>query len=384
MYNGASNYVPALVSFIVSAFVVNFYSEALWGSFITVIININLFNHVLFWGHRVPMIREISKEPSQVYLIWFSWLWTRFLLLAIPVTYFFLFEDDLILYMILLQVLIFVQSSFQTLVIYLGRFKKYLFIEVASLIAYVSYIIFHLDDLTLLILIQGYCIFYLVRCFGVYMIVKNCLDRLVIKIDFHRLKEGLPFFLLLLAGFFSTRLDLFYIREYSNEVILGQYHIITNFLIQSAAISGLILVPLSKYLYRLPKRSYKKLLFNMSKIGVLGAVCMCALLPFFLHFLYSIDTSLVMLVSFFLFVSVPIIISPIVMYFYSINREDLVLKFSLFSVTIHLIVLIALPMHPSLETILLYIGFTKLVVLAGYFLLFLLSERRNNVLKTSN
>ncbi|MEL6823009.1 MAG: hypothetical protein AAFP70_14705, partial [Calditrichota bacterium] len=64
--SSANTLVAPVLNIAVSLLVVRLSSVETWGSFVAVLIIVNLINHLLYWGNREFLLREYSKTPGSI------------------------------------------------------------------------------------------------------------------------------------------------------------------------------------------------------------------------------------------------------------------------------------------------------------------------------
>ena len=75
--NSANILLVPVVNIAVSLLVIRLASAELWGAFVSILIWINLANHIIHWGSKEYLLREFSRRPGSIGEAWQSNLLSR-------------------------------------------------------------------------------------------------------------------------------------------------------------------------------------------------------------------------------------------------------------------------------------------------------------------
>jgi hypothetical protein len=78
--NSLNNLLPMFFTPIISLLVIRQSSTAVWGAFVGVMITINLGAMLVGWGNQEYLLREFTRQPTQVNVLWQTSLRTRLVL----------------------------------------------------------------------------------------------------------------------------------------------------------------------------------------------------------------------------------------------------------------------------------------------------------------
>ena len=370
--SGGRTFLTPLLNFIVSALVVRYYSTSLWGEFIGLYVTINLFSAFLSWGHTEPLIRAFSQQVDNVSRNWYKWFWNRQILMLLPLIYF-LFICTINSYTYVILSLIFIQyvsQSFQVLITFKKHFKSSFFIEVFAGVIYVLYIFLNKEGITLMVIFQGLILHFLFKISGYIILFWRLLKNVFVEYSLDVLKEGFPFFLVVFSGFLNSRIDVFFMQYFVLDDILGQYHVVMNFLIQGATLIGIVLMPISKYIYRLSYNSYTRLLQRMIFTGIFIGGIIGVGIPFVLKSVYLIDIGYELVMISVIYITVSFSNPVMIYYLFKHKKENKVLFMNYFGVSIHALLLFIFGRGGSVMDYLQIVCCVKLLMFGVYFVTF--------------
>lgn len=329
-----------IFSIIISYLVIKLASVERWGEFVNVMILVQLAAHVMGWGNKEYLLREFSRNPSQIALSWQSTLATRFLLL-LPfgiVLAWGEFSAVLCFWMFLWGIGQVYYQSFDVFVVYKRDFLFAMLVETVTLLLMGLCIWGWGEQVTIVQLAALFAIAQLVKGgvmsgrFGRFAFTAS---RFRLHLSFFKL--ALPFFLLGLTGMLQSRIDLYSVNYFLDERSVGQYQVFINLMIYAQSISGFILGPFIKSIYRL---NGQVVLRVSSRLFVLG----CALiLPFLIGtylvitYIYGFQLSGWMLLMGGLFVLPVYFYSPIIYVLYRTNVQWMVIGINSFGLLVNFV-----------------------------------------------
>lgn len=372
---GGRIYIPAILNLCISLIVVNWASFSLWGEYIGIVVYINLFSQLTFWGHREPLIRRLAKENNEKGL-WHTWLWTRTPLLFVPLFYFLAFYQFnttliVIIFTVLLQYL---STSMISLIDFNKRFKIGLVGEVLPAFFVLVFLWYLKGGMTVEILLLSYAAQLFLKVVVYLILLHDLIFPFSIRFDWRLLKEGFPFFLALLGGFLNSRIDILFLEIIDNQTNLGKYHVLVNFLIQAQVIAGVMLIPKSRALYRLSNGSFKKLLTKWCGLGVLVSSFVAIILPFISLWFYRMPLSCEFSFAFFIFIF-PSFPNQVFIYWCYRRRNDLRVVTMIYLGVLFQVILLGGAVFFDLELYYVFLatGCAKLLITFSYFIYFRLN-----------
>lgn len=310
--------MPLLSTFLLSFLIVRWFSIAVWGSIVSVLIVQQIANGVLTWGNKDYLQRELGAHPSG-----FSQLFVeRFLLfiVLIPLLFFTKWiKPDVFISFLLIVFFRFITQSFDVLIIMERRFKWIILVDFGLLLFQVLFLFLRKDehpDLNDLLLILW-----------LPQILKSLLLFFVFRGNFRKIHfkkilifNSFFFAMLTITGLIHGKVDVFLVGQLVSEETLGKYQIIMAFLWSIQSISMYVSGPFIHNFYRLNPASQKKtetLLKNIGFLVVPVAVCIAMIL---LHYLFAIEINSSIVMASLLFSIASFIYLP---WIFQINQKKL-------------------------------------------------------------
>lgn len=377
IFQGGRTLIPPVTNLTVSALVVYWYSSDLWGGFINGLILVHFLSFLLMWGHKEPLMRRFSKNSGKIGAIWWKWLSSRSLLIGVAFLLLALFNDQKGVFEILflIQVLHFFTHSFLPLLFFKQVFKQAFWVELISSIVYLVGVVIWKEQLSVEALLLLYGIHVLLKGLAYALLFWQEVKQVSFTFDQSVFKEGFPFLLTNLVGYLYMRVDVLFIRQFFDTGILGEYHIITNFLIQAVGLLMVFDAPIQKYIYRFTQKNYETLIIRAVGVGVLISTVVSLTLPFVLSIFYEIMVSKMMGFSFGFYVWASFVNFPIVYWFYKRRKEKWMLWMNCLGVVFHVIALSFVWEVASVETLIYAMTISKVTLTAVYFFLYLRCKR---------
>lgn len=361
---GGRSFLPSLINLVVSALVVRSQSIDLWGEFVALTVSINLFVQVINWGHREPLIRSFTTSPNSISTNWFTSLWTRLCIIIIPLIYFLINTDDstILVFILITLLLQSIVQSFETLIIFKQQFKTALMIDLIGGLLFGGWILIHTATLGIETLFLGLIIQFVFKAFAYLIITKNLLTKFSIKFSSTIIKENGVFFLIGLASFLNARIAILVVQYFSSKEVIGTFHVISIFLLQSKAIAAVLLIPISKYMYKLNRKSYTKLLKKMLLIGSITSLVLAIIIPIAIHLIYRIELTSSLLPALVIYILTGFIEVPIIYWLYKNKREKLVLTISYIGVVLHITLMMIFSNDLNIKSLIYVITSIKLII----------------------
>lgn len=291
-----------IINVFVSLLVIRLGSVALWGSFVQVMLWVQLGAMVAGWGNKEFLLRAFSRHPEAVAGLWQRALATRSLLLA-PVAIALVLiltlghatDAGTTIVAVVWLVGLFLYQSFDVLVVYRRAFGWATTVEAAVTLAMAMFILVRRDRLTVGELTLLFAL--ATSCKAAAMLVRFRRDiRLGATFGEPHVwpaywREAFVFFLLGFGGMLHSRIDLYSVSALLPPQEVGVYQVYTSFLLYLQALAAFILTPFLPALFRaeatiLHKISQKMFLFALSTV-----VPALLIIDLILRFLYKINLS---------------------------------------------------------------------------------------------
>lgn len=271
--NSLNSFVLPLLNTFISALVIRLASLELWGKFVSLMIIVQLGNHLVTWGNKDYLLREFSRTPHRIGLIWQNAAASRVLLLTgvifvLPV---WIHSPTQWAYAALWVIGLAWYQSFDVFIQYHKDFAIAFWVEFLTLGGMLLGI-FYLNttlsvDILMLIFASSNLIKASVMTYHFRKYFTNTEKERNLDLTFF--SAALPFFLLGLAGMLQTRIDLYSVSLYFDEAEVGKYQVFINMILYLQAIAGVILVPFVKNLYRLDYPTIRKISNRLFAFGMI-------------------------------------------------------------------------------------------------------------------
>jgi len=292
--SSANTLVAPVLNIAVSLLVVRLSSVEVWGSFVAVLIIVNLINHLLYWGNREFLLREYSKAPGSIAQVWQQNVSSRsvFLLPAFIIVWFLPLSLTGILGATGWIIAAFLLQSFEALVIYSRRFTTSLFIELSGLALLLFSIFILQTDLSSELLTPLFAAATSLRAFLMMLVFRHDIFS-----DFkwtftqNHIVAAVPFLILGLTGMLQSRTDLYLVTALMGGSDTGFYQIFINMLIYLQTIAAFILQPFLKNIFRLPQKALYKLTLRLTTAGTLIVALAVPFIALLINRLYRFDVT---------------------------------------------------------------------------------------------
>lgn len=246
--------------------------EEVWGGFTDWRIISSLGIAVMTWGNSDWLLRVFAKSPSQIGEYFRMVLATRGILLLIALPGLLLSGLPLRISILLFCWMLagFLVQSLQVAVIYTRRFGLAIIGELVMFLVAATGIWLRGNQLTPDDLLLYFTLGWLVK--GILLIPffrVPFFSGPFPGINFRYFSLALPFFIHQLAGLLQSRVDLYCVSWLlGDDALTGRYQVFAGLLLQLNAISGFILMPFVKNLFRMKQRQIFRFALVFLGIGV--------------------------------------------------------------------------------------------------------------------
>lgn len=332
-WSAALNMLPTLTNLVAAWLILRLAGDGIWGEFVAIQLLIGLGLHVMAWGNRDYLMRVFSVEKDNPVEVWRQVLFSRGVMLFMAMPIFLLTYPSQTAVLLLLWLFWgFLRQSFDVVLTFRREFAFGALTELASSLFLLGWIYVDAEKSTVESLIMGSMLAqsvrllpFLLRYGGEFLL------GAVPKIRFGYFQLALPFFLLGFAGLLIMRLDLYCLLANAgpgkaiSKAEIGHYQVWTGLLIYLQSFSAFILLPLMKFVYRLPLRSIWKLAFRMGLWGMLAAAAGLPVVWLLLTYWYQIPMPLEMFGLAIPYIVVVYFMAPLVLYLYKRQCQQQVL-----------------------------------------------------------
>jgi O-antigen/teichoic acid export membrane protein len=335
---------PALNS-VVSLLVIRLASAGLWGEFVAVLILVQLGAHVVAWGSKEYLLRELSLRPAELARQWQSSLLTRALFLLAWGLVLLLpgWPAERVLLVAGWGLVTVLLQAFDPLVAYRRDFAFAAAVQASGLLLSVAAILaigprLGLDDLigvfvavTLLKVLA-----FLARYRSAVLRGTEPGRRWLGQLDRAHLVGAFSFFLLGFSGMLQSRIDLYCVSLFLPPDEIGRYQVFMNLMIYVQSIAYFMLAPFLKSVYRLPQETVPRIAGRLfaGGLALLGPALMAAHLV--LTHLYRLQFPAEYLLTGALFALPIYLYLPFVYALYRAKREASVLRVNMLGIAVNL------------------------------------------------
>ena len=333
-YNILRSFSLPIFSFIISIIGIKFFGKQNWGQFIYVLTLVNFFAFLGNFGNKDLLLRKYSDNPSKIINYFATSFSSRIILLLFSILLFITLPIKIAFSSFILIFLIFTYQSFESLIIYHQQFLHQLITEIIGFIIIISCFVYNFN-FELSTILYTYISSYLFKIIYLLILFKKEFTFLKFKFSLIELKTSFPFFLIIFSGWTASKIDLYIVNFKLSNSEIAEYQLgITAFLLLQS-LSYLIIVPFNKHIYRLPKKTIKKLKLNLSYISfpvvILGTMSIWFILEQVakvnLPIKFYILGAIASIPTFFFIIDV--------LMFYRKKREKIILKINLISAIIN-------------------------------------------------
>lgn len=291
-----------IINVLVSLLVVRLGSVALWGSFVQVMLWVQLGAMVTGWGNKEFLLRAFSRHPDAVAGLWQRALATRSLLLA-PVAIALVLiltlghatDAGTTIVAVVWLVGLFLYQSFDVLVVYRRAFGWATTVEAAATVAMAVFIVWRRNRLTVGELALVFALATLLKAAAMLVRFRGDI-RPSAAFGEPRWwpaywREAFIFFLLGFGGMLHSRIDLYSVSALLPPQEVGVYQVYTSFLLYLQALAAFILTPFLPALFRAGTTTLHKISQQMLFFALSITVPTLVVINLTLQFLYKIDLS---------------------------------------------------------------------------------------------
>lgn len=327
------------ISILFSFIIVTYFSKQLWGEFVEILLFIYIATTFCNWGQREFLLREFSKIPKNITTIWQQFLIARLPILILFIIIAFVFYGNTLFFELLLWLSsVFIINSFTPIFIYERDYNKSIYIEIIGFFILLLGLFCFKSKINLILLVQLYAIHNFIKALYYLILYKIHLNFRHFTLQLSLLLSGVTFFLMSLGGFLQSRIDVYIFSIFYDTILLGEYQIISGFLIFAQSITMILILPYLKNIYRLTDESILKMKKNIAYFGIILNTIIITIIFILLNQLYQIQLNLYQLFYSFLITYPPYVYSLEILYLFKENKEKKVLKISFASMSINLII----------------------------------------------
>lgn len=235
-----------------------FVGQKNWGEFVSVSLWIYFLAFLLKWSGQNYMIKEFSKNPSKIYSLFYSNLIERSLFLIPGLVLFFVFPKPVALASFLFLLLLHIYNSFDSLLVYYQKFSLQFLIELIGFCT-VVFGLYAMKTASVNLIIYWFCISLFIKIVLLLLFFRSALTKTALEINWSNIYLTLPFFLIGFSGWLASKVDLYVVNYYFTKEKLAAYQLLATSFLMLQSVSGYLIMPFHKHLFRLPKKTIHKI-----------------------------------------------------------------------------------------------------------------------------
>lgn len=243
-----------LVSFfglIIPFLVIHFSRKEVWGDFVSVFLFCLLALQIINWGNKEYLLRKFSQKPAEIITVFSQNMVTRFpLVLLFVIIGLFLFPPNFGIWILLWLFGRYLNHSIEALLLYEKKFSQSMWIEIGSFLFFGLVFYFLKSGLNTYSLLICFSLYQLLKGLLYFMLFRNYFSWQKAKIKTDYFQASFSFFLLSAMGFLVSRVDVYIIEDFGNQIITADYQILNNLLVFIMSVSAFVYAPFTKMIYR--------------------------------------------------------------------------------------------------------------------------------------
>ncbi len=336
---GLSQSITPLGHLLISYFIIKFKSIAFWGSYVEVLIWVNLILLLLSFGNKAYLLKEISKTPAKLYQLWFSNFLNRSILLipSFLIIIFTPFFNDKIILTCLWLVLLFISQSYQVLILYLKDFKYSLLVEIIFNSSILLFVFLKIDTLDLLEFLSIVVYSNLIKALLFILYYYKKMKGLTFSFSPSELKKNIPYFIPLTLGTVRVKIDTYFANSFFSVSDLGKYQILISFISIGHITTTYFVNPYLKVFFRVSDSIIKRIKRQFFIFGLFYGLAFVIATYFIISNVYLIQFTLANYITVFTFF-IPLLFQMILVnQIYKHDQQNLVSYVALFVIFLQLI-----------------------------------------------
>lgn len=267
LLNFLRGFAPTVFNFVITILGFYYCGSANWGEISGLILLIFFFNFVGNWGNKEFLIRAFSENPAQIKSLFLNNVIARLILLVLPISLFFYYSFEIGLTCFALVLVRFVYNSFESLIVYHQKFKIHLIAETLGFLVLLFGILWK-DEFDLSFFLWIYFYSSLIKAIVLFWIFKPLSAPFSLKFDWTILKVTAPFFLISLAGWLHSKIDLYIVDFHLSSAKFAEYQILIGAFLLLDTLPALLVQPFTKHIYRTDPKTIANLRKLLKIIGI--------------------------------------------------------------------------------------------------------------------
>lgn len=337
---GIGQSAGALSQLIISYLIIKFNSIELWGSYVEILIWVNLLLLFSAFGNRDFLLKSFSSNPSKINQLWLTNFINRILLLLPCFLIIILvpFFNNIRFIAILWLSFLFISQSYQILILYHKDFKFGVIVEIIFNALIIICLSLKVKSINLELFLIITTIANAIKGFLYILFYHKRMKGLAINFSFINLKKSVPFFIPLTLGTVRIKIDTYYANSFFNSIDLGKYQILISFLTIGHIATTYFVNPFLKNFFRSNTSIIKKIIKQFLIAGFIYALIFTVLSYFAMQVIYNIEFTLLNYIMAFIFIIPLLVHSIIINQMYKYNKQNIVAYVALIIVVLQIII----------------------------------------------
>jgi O-antigen/teichoic acid export membrane protein len=292
LVGGFARVISSFTNLIISIIVIRIQSPELWGEIVPLILFIDFGFSFVNWGSSPYLIRAFSANPAGMKEEFSESISSRFPLLFVFILILFLspFSFDVKILLVIWSFFRYIYQSFDSLLQFQRNFLFTVAIECVSIAIVVMPVIFFPNNVHLFGLVTGFTLAIAFKAIATSVLFHSYL-RIQFAVSKKFFARASPFLLLTFSAMLQQRADLYCVAFFLNTVSTARYQVFINLLIFFQFLASLLLNPFAKNIFRLSKKSLRKLEINFALIGIPLSLLSITGVYIIIRFFYQFDFS---------------------------------------------------------------------------------------------
>ena len=263
-----------------------------WGAFVGALVLVQLAAQIANFGARDHLLRAFSREPAAIAAIWQRNVATRALLLPSGPLLFLVFGASPVraAWMTAWLLALFIAQSHDAPVVYRRAFGFALGVELGGTLATVALILLVGSALSVDTLIVAFALVAWAKAVALALRFGVIRARGWLRaVDLGEFRRSWPFFVLTFTGAVQSRVDLYAVAALLPATEVGQYQVLTTFVLLGQAMSSALLAPVTPSLYRITRAAVLSSAARLLAVGVPLTLAAAVVTWLALELLYGIQ-----------------------------------------------------------------------------------------------
>lgn len=336
--NGIRSIVTPMLSMLFAFIIIHYFSKELWGEFINILLFVYIATLIFNWGNKEFLIRSFSKNPKEIVINWQNLFISRLPFLGLSLIYCLLFfKFNISIWLCVWLVSSYMFHSFIAVLIYNRNYTKAVIIDLVGFGLLIALIFLNISKMTIELLVQYYAIHCFLKAFLFSLLYYGFFKFKSFNFKPPLLISSFTFFLMGIAGFLQSRIDVYVLASLDDVIALGEYQVISSLFVFSQTIPAILIMPYLKNIYRVKNKSLVRIRNLMAFAGIFINTVAVLFVFYILKYFFDIELDFYQIIAGFMIGYPSYIYAIYVFNFFKHKIEIKVLKVSVACTIINLL-----------------------------------------------